>query len=144
MSQITKLYQFSFTEPYFLDRPLAAGFDLYKSQTDYSQATYSSDTTGATLRLGFPISEYSSVGLRYTYQINKVSPFSNAPLEIQLAAGRPMASIFGFTYGYNSLDDVHQTHHRHGFLAQRGFRRLWRQSEIHQDGGGVHRLPARL
>ena len=106
VSQISKLYQFSFTEPYFLDRPLAAGFDLYKSQTDYRQATYSSDTTGATLRLGFPISEYSSVGLRYTYQITQVFPFSNAPLEIQLAAGSTYGSIFGFTYGYNSLDDV--------------------------------------
>ena len=57
-----KQYQFSFTEPYFLDRPLAAGFDLYKAQTDYQQATYSSDTTGVQLRLGFPISEYSIGG----------------------------------------------------------------------------------
>jgi outer membrane protein insertion porin family len=106
VSQIYKLYQFSFTEPYFLDRPLAAGFDIYKSQTDYRQATYSSDVSGITLRLGFPISEYSSVGLRYTYQITDVFPFSNAPLEIQLAAGQTYGSIFGFTYGYNSLDDV--------------------------------------
>jgi len=105
VSQISKLYQLSFTEPYFLDRPLAAGFDLYKSQTDYRQATYSSDVTGATLRLGFPISEFSSVGLRYTYQITRVTPFSNAPLEIQLASGDTYGSIFGFTYGYNSLDD---------------------------------------
>jgi outer membrane protein insertion porin family len=106
VSQIYKLYQFSFTEPYFLDRPLAAGFDIYKSQTDYRQATYSSDVSGVTLRLGFPISEYSSVGLRYTYQITQVFPFANAPLEIQLAAGDTYGSIFGFTYGYNSLDDI--------------------------------------
>jgi outer membrane protein insertion porin family len=106
VSQISKLYQFSFTEPYFLDRPLAAGFDIYKSQTDYRQATYSSDTDGVQFRLGFPISEYSSVGLRYTYQITQVFPFANAPLEIQLAAGETYGSIFGFTYGFNSLDDV--------------------------------------
>ncbi|HXS08284.1 MAG TPA: outer membrane protein assembly factor BamA [Rhizomicrobium sp.] len=106
VSQIAKQYIFSFTEPYLLDRPLAAGFDIYKSQVDYQQATYSSDTTGVTLRLGFPISEYSTVGLRYTYQITRVMPFGNAPLEIQLAAGDAYGSIFGFTYGYNSLDDV--------------------------------------
>jgi outer membrane protein insertion porin family len=106
VSQIAKLYQFSFTEPYFLDRPLAAGFDIYQSQTDYQQATYSSNTTGVQLRLGFPISEYSSVGLRYTYQITQVLPFGDAPLEIQLAAGDTYGSIFGFTYGYNTLDDV--------------------------------------
>ncbi len=106
VSYIAKLYQFSFTEPYFLDRPLSAGFDIYKSQTDYRQATYSSDTTGFQLRLGFPISEYSSVALRYTYQIAQVFPFSGAPLEIQLAAGSTYGSIFGFTYGFNDLDDV--------------------------------------
>ena len=83
VSQIAKQYLFSFTEPYFLDRPLAAGFDIYKSQTDYQQATYSSDTTGLTLRLGFPISEYSSVGLRYTYQVAHVMPLQ------QCAVGDP-------------------------------------------------------
>ncbi len=106
VSYIAKLYQFSFTEPYFLDRPLAAGFDIWKSQTDYQQATYSSDTTGVQFRLGFPISEFSSVGLRYSYQVSYVSPFGNAPLEILLAAGNTYGSIFGFTYSYNSLDDV--------------------------------------
>jgi outer membrane protein insertion porin family len=106
VSYIAKQYQFSFTEPYFLDRPLSAGFDIYKSQVSYRQATYSSDTTGFQLRLGFPISEYSSVALRYAYQVAQVFPFAGAPLEIQLASGSTYGSIFGFTYGYNNLDDV--------------------------------------
>ena len=42
-SYITKQAQFSFTEPYFLDRDLAAGFDLYETQTNFDQATYQSD-----------------------------------------------------------------------------------------------------
>ena len=105
-SYISKLYQFSFTEPYFLDRPLAAGFDLYDEQTEYRQATYASDTLGGSLRMGFPISEFSSVGLRYTYQIADIQPFASAPLEIRLAAGKTYGSIFGYTYGYNNLDDV--------------------------------------
>ena len=105
VSQISKQYTFSFTEPYFLDRPLVTGFDIFKAQTDYQQATYESDTTGLSLRMGFPISEYSSVNLRYSYQIADILPFSNAPLEIQLAAGHTYGSIFGFTFGYNDLDD---------------------------------------
>ncbi len=106
VSQIAKLYQLSFTEPYFLDRPLAAGFDIYESQTDYIQATYSSDTIGTQLRLGFPISEFSSVQLRYLYSINNVFPFSGAPEEILLAEGTTYGSTIGFTYGYSNLDDV--------------------------------------
>ena len=33
---------------------LAAGFDIYETQTNFEQATYQSDTTAAVLRLGFP------------------------------------------------------------------------------------------
>ncbi|HEX4176860.1 MAG TPA: outer membrane protein assembly factor BamA, partial [Rhizomicrobium sp.] len=46
-SYITKQAQFSFTEPYFLDRELAAGFDIYETQTNFDQATYQSDSTAA-------------------------------------------------------------------------------------------------
>lgn len=105
-SYITKSAQFSFTEPFFLDRELAAGFDLYQVQTNFEQATYQSDVTAAVLRLGFPISEYSSVGLSYTYKIEEVRPFAGAPLDVQLAAGSANGSIVGFSYSYNNLDDV--------------------------------------
>lgn len=105
-SYITKSAQFSFTEPFFLDRELAAGFDLYQVQTNFEQATYQSDVTAAVLRLGFPISEYSSVGLSYTYKIEEVRPFSGAPLDVQLAAGSANGSIVGFSYSYNNLDDI--------------------------------------
>ncbi len=105
-SYITKQAIFSFTEPYFLDRELAAGFDLYETQTNFEQATYQSDVTAATFRLGFPISEYSSVSLSYTYQIEDVMPYAGAPLNVQLAAGSLNGSIFGFSYAYNDLDDL--------------------------------------
>jgi outer membrane protein insertion porin family len=105
-SYITKQAVFSFTEPYFLDRELAAGFDIYQSQTNFDQATYQSDTTAAVLRLGFPISEFSSVALSYQYQISNVRPYAGAPLDVQLAAGSTNGSIFGFTYSYADLDDL--------------------------------------
>jgi outer membrane protein insertion porin family len=106
ISQISKEYTAAFTEPYFLDRPLAAGVQIFKAQTNYDQATYQSDNTGGTLSLNFPISEYSYVGLNYTYEIAKVEPYGNAPLEILLAAGDTYGSIFGYSYSYNTLDDA--------------------------------------
>ncbi|HXR95078.1 MAG TPA: outer membrane protein assembly factor BamA [Rhizomicrobium sp.] len=106
VSQINKLYQFSFTEPYFLDRPLSAGFDLYESQLDYIQATYASDQIGAQFRLTFPISEFSTVQLRYGYQINNIMPFGGASLALLLAEGRTYGSLIGYTYGFSNLDDV--------------------------------------
>ncbi len=105
LSTISKQFQLSFTEPYFLDRPLAAGFDLYKVVTDYQQADYEGDTTAAGFRFGFPTSEYGSVGLRYTYQIDRITPFVSAPLEVQLAAGETKTSVVGYSFIYNTLDD---------------------------------------
>jgi outer membrane protein insertion porin family len=105
LSTISKQFQLSFTEPYFMDRPLAAGFDLYKVVTDYQQAAYQGDTTAAGLRFGFPTSEFGSVGLRYTYKIDRITPFSNAPLEVRLAAGETKTSLLGYSFVYNTLDD---------------------------------------
>jgi len=105
-SYITKQALFSFTEPYFMGRELAAGFDIYQTETNFDQATYQSSQTAGVLRLGFPISEFSSVALTYQYLISEVRPYAGAPLDVQLAAGSTNGSIFGFTYSYNDLDDI--------------------------------------
>jgi outer membrane protein insertion porin family len=105
-SYITKQAVFSFTEPYFLGRELAAGFDLYETQTNFDQAAFQSNSTAAVLRTAYSISEYSTVALNYTYKIENVRPYAGAPLNVQLAAGSLNGSQIGFTYAYNDLDDI--------------------------------------
>ena len=105
-SYITKQALFSFTEPYFLDRELAAGFDIYQTQTNFDQAAYQSDTTAVVLRLGFPISEFSSVSFSYSYQIAEIRPYAGAPANVLEAAGSTNGSILGYVYSYNDLDDI--------------------------------------
>jgi len=105
LSQVSKEAELSFTEPYFLDRQLAAGFDIYKVLTTVDQAGYESDTDAAGIRLGFPASEFGSVGLRYTYRIDNITPFSNAPQAVLQAAGQSTTSGLGYTYAYSTLDD---------------------------------------
>lgn len=59
----------SFTEPRFLDQNLAAGFDLFHKEVDYSrEAGYDSKRTGGTLRLGFPLSEDLWMQTGYTLE----------------------------------------------------------------------------
>jgi outer membrane protein insertion porin family len=110
MSTLSKQLEFRFTEPWFLNRPLAAGFDLYKWVTDYNQADYTGDATAASLRLSFPTSEYGSIGLNYTYRINKVTPYSNAPPEliqqVLLYGASTRTSEIGYSFIYNTLDDI--------------------------------------
>ncbi len=48
---------FSFTEPYFLNRDLSAGIDLFHIVRDYQdESSYDSRKTGGALRLGYPLS----------------------------------------------------------------------------------------
>ncbi len=69
----------SFTEPRFLDRNLAAGFDLFHKEVDQtSQSGFQSRRTGGSLRLGFPLSEKLWMQTNYTAsrdEIFDVSPF---------------------------------------------------------------------
>jgi outer membrane protein insertion porin family len=113
LSTISKEAQVSFTEPYFLDRPIAAGVDLYKTITYFQQANYEGDTTAAGFRLGFPTSEFGSVGLRYTISEQVLSPYLGAGTVIEAAAGTTDTSSIGYSYSYNTLDDPIKP--RHGF-----------------------------
>lgn len=64
---------FSFTEPRFLGRNLGAGFDIYSYKYDFSsQAAYDSRSTGANFRLGFGLTQNSSMSLRYTIRTDEV------------------------------------------------------------------------
>ncbi len=57
----------SFTEPYFLGRRIAAGFDVFRSTREYS--TYDVQTTGGTVRFGLPIT--NNITTQVAYNISK-------------------------------------------------------------------------
>ena len=56
-------FQLSFTEPYFLGRRIAAGFDIYRQTRTYQN--YESKLTGGTVRLGLPITEALTTQVAY-------------------------------------------------------------------------------
>lgn len=64
-------YGFSFTEPYFLGRRIAAGFDIYRQTRKYDH--YDSDITGGTIRFGLPITDNISTQLAYNISQEKYS-----------------------------------------------------------------------
>jgi outer membrane protein insertion porin family len=66
--------------------------------------------------MGFPTSEYGSVGLRYTISDAKISPYAGAPTVIQEAAGSEVTSAFGYSYTYNTIDDPIKP--RHGYSME--------------------------
>ncbi|HVF83689.1 MAG TPA: outer membrane protein assembly factor BamA [Sphingomicrobium sp.] len=79
-SRYSKSINLGFTEPYFLDRQVLFGGEVYRR--DYNSfnfvnnernTTYSQVTTGGGLRLGFPINEFLTLGTRYTLNHDKLT-----------------------------------------------------------------------
>jgi len=67
-------YDIGFTEPYFLDRELEAGFDLYKTTESVdSDSSYSREAIGGVLKLGYSLSENLKHQLRYSLEQNKIT-----------------------------------------------------------------------
>ena len=63
----TQQFDIRFTEPRFLGRDLAAGFDLFSLRTDFSdQSSFTNQSTGLGLRASFPLTERTGMGLTYS------------------------------------------------------------------------------
>jgi len=60
----------SFTEPYFMDRDISAGFDIFNITRDQqSESSYDQEQIGFGLRLGYPLSP--KLRQRLTYRLEK-------------------------------------------------------------------------
>ncbi len=99
-------YTFSFTEPYFMDKDLSAGFDLFLSQKDLKkQSAYSSKTKGFVLRSGYEITENLSHGIRYSLKEEDIRDVaSDASIYVKAQKGKNTVSSVGHTLTYDRLD----------------------------------------
>ena len=95
---------FSFTEPRFLDRNLAAGFDLFHKEVDFLDvASFKQRDTGGALRLGFPIAEDTQLGLRYRFEREEIYDVArNASLAVVESEGVANVSSVGYTVAYDT------------------------------------------
>lgn len=108
VSQRAQEYDLSFTEPYFLDRRLRAGFDLFRSETDYQdEGSYDSETTGGRLRLGWNYTDDLSQQVRYTLRQDKISNVDeDASIYIKEEEGSYSDSSVGQTLVYDKRDSA--------------------------------------
>ncbi|MEM6615917.1 MAG: outer membrane protein assembly factor BamA [Pseudomonadota bacterium] len=66
-------FDFSFTEPWFLDRRVSAGFDVFVRDVDLEdESSYTSERRGGRLRLGFLLAENLSLSLNYTFEQEEI------------------------------------------------------------------------
>ncbi len=99
---------FSFTEPYFLDRNVSFGVDGFATRTDQeSESSFTTQQVGGGVRLGFPLSEYSSLRTRYRFtrrDIDVDDPLSVAPA-IAASDGIDYVSLAGARIIYDEIDN---------------------------------------
>ncbi len=74
LGSIRQQVSLSFTEPRFLGRNMSAGVDLYGYRYDFTQyAGYVSESVGGDVHVGFPLSPYLSMQLRYALHGDNVA-----------------------------------------------------------------------
>jgi outer membrane protein insertion porin family len=136
-SSYSKSAQIGFVDPYFLDKPILLGFQIFRQ--DYNSFYYGTNgnrntsyrqlSTGAGVRLGFPLTEYWTLGGRYNLTQDNVSldkatfytdPDGTGPLPAvcdPLKAGRylcdeigsRLTSLVGVSTLYDNTDGIHPT-----------------------------------
>ncbi len=114
LGQFLQSIEGSFTEPYFLDRPLSAGFDLFDTKQDFQdQASFDKSEVGFQLRAGYKLSLNTSQTWRYTLRRDKISNVGAGASEfIQLQAqeGGYNTSLIGTAITYDRRDNKFDPH----------------------------------
>jgi outer membrane protein insertion porin family len=97
-----------FTEPYFLDRKLSGGFDLFRTTKDLQdESSFQRKSFGAGLRLGFEYSDIFRQRLRYRITREEVTDVASiASLAIQEQEGAAVKSEISQILTYDGRDDL--------------------------------------
>ena len=109
-----------FTEPYFLDRNVRPGFDIFDIRRDLQeQSSIDEQERGFRLRTSFEYNERLSQLLRYTLRQAEISNFADdvSPLLLR-DAGEETTSSLGYELVYDVRDDILEP--RSGYVLRGG------------------------
>ena len=100
-------FDISFTEPYFLNRELSAGFDLYKTTQDLRrESSYDRESTGGALRMGYALTENLQHSVNYTIKKQDISNIRDgASRFITDQEGSTITSSVGHALIYDRRDN---------------------------------------
>jgi outer membrane protein insertion porin family len=103
--------EFSFTEPYFLGRRIAAGFDVYAREYERnSYRPYDESEYGGGIRFAFPITEaltfkiFNNIEQRDVTLARKWK--NDTSIAILQDQGERLTSLIGYELTYNTLDNL--------------------------------------
>ncbi len=117
----TQNVELGFTEPYFLERNMSAGFDVFRTRTDDNETiSFDRVLVGFGLRVGFAYNDRLRQGLNYKLQQKdvKITDASDPDLSvfIKRQEGRAVTSSFGQSLIYDMRDSRVDT--REGYILR--------------------------
>ena len=103
-------FKIGFTEPYFLDRDVSAGFDLVQSTTDrQTESSFDERKAGGGLRLGYSLGPDLRQRLKYSFERTQIRNVDDqASIFIKEQEGNNTVSQASHTTSYDRLDNRRQ------------------------------------
>ena len=120
LAQKESQIDFSMTDPYFLDRNIVAGFDIFHTDlNNQSIASYNERRTGFTVSTGYEFNEHLRQSVNYSLvQRDVYNIQSGASIYVQDEAGRSVLSQIGQTLTLDYTDSRVAPHN--GFIIRLG------------------------
>jgi outer membrane protein insertion porin family len=126
----SRTYEFGWTDPMFLGRPISAGFNIYRKDYDENDyRSYSNLSTGGGFNLGFPITQNVTFTVGYNIEQQEIDVAGWVPPvllgnpcpvgvsnSICASAGEYLISSGSYSLIYDSIDDKRNP--REGIFAR--------------------------
>ena len=127
----------SFTEPYFLDKNLAAGLDAFHTETDRrGESSFEERSTGGGFRFGWDWDEYLRQTVRYTISDDQMfNVKSTASPAIAAQAGSAVSSLVSQQISYDRTDSRYNPTQGYYFKVQ---------NDVSGLGGDTHYVRTRI
>ncbi len=106
LAQRQQQIDLSFTEPYFLDRDLTAGFDIFRRLTDLlDESSFEEDATGIGIRSGYQLTTAIRHNVRYGLERTEITNVKDtASRVIRSQEGSAITSLVSNEFFYDALD----------------------------------------
>ena len=101
------LFDISFVEPWFLDRELSLGFDIFYLTRNYSsRSSYDSEMVGSSVSLSWKYTEELSHTVKYTLRQDKIMDVKEgASIYVREQEGKTVTSMISQTLFWDYLDN---------------------------------------
>ena len=108
IAQRVQQLDFSFTEPYFLDRNMAVGTDLFElRRNEQNESQFDQDSVGGAVRVGYQITDALRQTLKYTLRRDSITNVaSTASIFIKDQEGVNITSSVGQVLLYDKRDNA--------------------------------------